>query len=138
LPPSLRNIFIELKDDLDIDRLNGHGDLTEWAKQGVLLLNSILTVEKAAPASHAGYGWAHFTDTIIYRLGQSDEHKVFVLWGNHAQAKEQYIDKDKHSVIISSHPSPFSATKGFFGSRPFSKINALLEAHGQELIDWRK
>ena len=136
LPPSLRNIFKELASDLGIPP-SRHGDLTAWAKQGVLLLNSILSVEQGQAGSHARVGWETITDGIIERLSREREHLVFVLWGAHAQKKAALIDRSKHLVIESAHPSPLSASRGFFGSRPFSRINDYLEKHGKEPIDWR-
>lgn len=135
LPPSLRNIFKELKDDVGVDTPN-HGDLSSWAKQGVLLLNSILTVEKDKPASHRNIGWEEYTDSIIKEISNKKEHTVFILWGNYAQSKEYLIDTNRHLVIKSTHPSPFSARKGFFGSKPFSRTNEYLSKHGIPIIDW--
>lgn len=135
-PPSLKNIFKEMKADLGIDQ-PGHGYLESWAKQGVLLLNSVLTVEQGLAGSHANRGWELFTDKIIASLNEKREHVVFVLWGAYAQKKGQFIDRRRHLVISTPHPSPLSASRGFLGSRPFSKINAYLEANGQAPIDWR-
>ena len=131
--PSLRNILKELKDD--IGERESH-DLTNWAKQGVLLLNTVLTVRKGAPNSHANLGWEKFTDEIITYLDSLDQPIVFILWGNYAQKKESLI-KNKY-IIESPHPSPFSAHRGFFGSKPFSKANDYLIANGVEPIDWTK
>lgn len=136
LPPSLRNIFRELHSDLGIAPAES-GDLTAWAKQGVLLLNSSLTVEAGKAGSHARIGWEALTDGIIRELSHRREHLVFVLWGAHAQKKAGLIDQGKHLVIESVHPSPLSASRGFFGSRPFSQINAYLQQHGIQAIDWR-
>lgn len=135
LPPSLRNIYKELNTDLGI-QAPLHGDLTKWAQHGVLLLNSILTVEKDKPASHRKLGWEEYTDSIIKEISTKKEHVVFILWGNFAQSKEYLIDENKHLVIKSPHPSPFSARKGFFGSKPFSKTNEWLKTKGLEPIDW--
>lgn len=136
VPPSLRNIYTEIKTDLGITPNASSGDLTRWASQGVLLLNATLTVEKGNPGSHQGQGWEQFTDAVIQSLSDSDNHIVFILWGNYARAKGAKIDRTKHLVIESAHPSPFSAHSGFFGSRPFSSANAYLRAHGTEEIDW--
>lgn len=134
-PPSLHNIMKELKEDLGIDS-PAHGDLSEWAKQGVLLLNATLTVEGGKPGSHQGKGWERFTDAVIKTLAEKREHLVFILWGKYAQQKEALIDTSKHLVIKSAHPSPYSASVGFFGSKPFSKANAYLKEHGIEVIRW--
>ena len=136
LPPSLKNIYKELSSDLDIPIPN-HGDLTKWAEEGVLLLNSILTVEPHKPASHRNIGWEEYTDEIIQTLNDQKENIVFILWGNYAQEKGKHIDENKHLVIRSSHPSPFSARKGFFGSNPFSRCNGYLIDNEIEEIDWR-
>ena len=124
-PPSLKNIFKELKDDLGYDE-PADGDLTSWAKQGVLLLNSVLTVEKDKAASHKDLGWNLLTDHIIKLLNQKQEPVVFILWGNFARNKKVFITNSKHLIIESPHPSPFSANSGFFGSKPFSKTNNFL------------
>lgn len=124
-PPSLKNIFKELKDDLGYDE-PADGDLTAWAKQGVLLLNSVLTVEKDKAASHKDLGWKLLTDHIIKLLNQKQEPVVFILWGNFARNKKEFITNHKHLIIESPHPSPFSANSGFFGSKPFSKTNNFL------------
>jgi uracil-DNA glycosylase len=134
LPPSLRNIAKELASDTG-EKL-ASGDLTRWAEQGVLLLNAVLTVEAGQPASHQGKGWEVFTDGVIARLSASCEHVVFVLWGKYAQQKATLIDQARHLVIASAHPSPFSADRGFFGSRPFSRANAYLAQHGKTPIQW--
>jgi uracil-DNA glycosylase len=136
IPPSLKNIYKELNSDLGIPIPN-HGDLTNWSKQGVLLLNSILTVEPDKPASHRKIGWEEYTDSIIKEINDKKENIVFILWGKYAQEKGKYIDRDRHMVIESPHPSPFSARKGFFGSKPFSKCNTYLKGKGIEEIDWR-
>lgn len=135
IPPSLRNIYKELEDDLGIDTPK-HGDLTEWAKQGVLLLNSVLTVQKDTPGSHRSLGWEEYTDSVIKELSLQKENLVFILWGKYAEQKRELIDEKKHLLIISPHPSPFSARRGFFGSKPFSKTNTYLREHGISPIDW--
>lgn len=132
LPPSLRNVFKELESDLGIPRPN-HGHLSKWAEQGVLLLNTVLTVRKDEANSHAGHGWERFTDSVLRAVSRK-EHVVFLLWGNAARAKAEWIDA-RHTRIESAHPSPLSARK-FHGSRPFSRANAALAAHGQGTIDW--
>jgi uracil-DNA glycosylase len=135
-PPSLVNIFKEMKTDLGIDPPN-HGNLESWAKQGVLLLNAVLTVNDSEAASHKNAGWEKFTDAVIKTLSDHQSNLVFILWGRFAQNKEVLIDKSKHLIIKSAHPSPFSADSGFFGSRPFSKANTYLREHGIEEINWR-
>ena len=134
-PPSLVNIFKELQADLGLPRPS-HGTLESWARQGVLLLNAVLTVEEGRAASHQGKGWETFTDAVIRRLAEEREGLIFVLWGSYAQKKGAFIDRDKHLVIESPHPSPLSAHRGFLGSKPFSKINKYLTEHGQTPIDW--
>ena len=134
IPPSLRNIYAELHSDLDVPPPS-HGNLEAWAKQGVLLLNSTLTVREGEAGSHTGQGWETFTDAIISYLGSRQEHIVFVLWGAHAGRKVSLIGQH-HTVITSVHPSPLSAHRGFFGSRPFSQANAALQHHGQNEINW--
>ncbi|KIZ55976.1 uracil-DNA glycosylase [Bacillus safensis] len=134
-PPSLRNIFQELKDDLGCPVPN-HGSLVSWAEQGVLLLNTVLTVRKGEANSHKGKGWERVTDRVIDVLNQREQPVVFVLWGRHAQNKKERIDQNKHFIIESPHPSPFSARNGFFGSRPFSKVNVYLKQMGIEEINW--
>jgi uracil-DNA glycosylase len=137
-PPSLINIFKELKADLDIDPPRPmHGCLTHWAKQGVLLLNTSLTVRIGSPGSHAGKGWERFTDAVIGLVNARDEPAVFMLWGRHAQAKASFVDASRHLVLKAPHPSPLSASTGFFGCRHFSQANAFLTAHGIAPIDWR-
>lgn len=136
IPPSLQNIFKEIRSDLGIESL-ADGDLSRWARQGVLLLNSTLTVCAGRPASHAGLGWEEFTDEVITKLSDGREHIVFILWGNYARAKGAHIDRTKHLVIESVHPSPFSARNGFFGSQSFSQANTYLREHGLGEIDWR-
>lgn len=134
-PPSLQNIFKELESDLG-HPVSHDTDLSRWAQQGVLLLNATLTVRAAQAGSHQGKGWERFTDAVIRTLNDEREHLVFILWGNYAKAKGAHIDRSKHFVIESAHPSPFSAHSGFFGSKPFSKTNSYLEAHGEKGIEW--
>ncbi|AXI01060.1 uracil-DNA glycosylase [Sporosarcina sp. PTS2304] len=134
-PPSLRNIFKEMADDLHVP-IPESGTLTGWAKQGVLLLNTVLTVREGAAASHRGKGWELFTDEVIRKLSVRREPIVFILWGRHAQEKAALINRRRHAIIESPHPSPFSASRGFFGSRPFSKTNAYLREWGKQPIDW--
>ncbi|WP_243387152.1 uracil-DNA glycosylase [Bacillus kexueae] len=135
-PPSLRNIFLELQQDLGYEPPN-HGYLVKWAKQGVLLLNTVLTVRRGEANSHKGKGWELFTDEVIRKLNARPKPIVFILWGRHAQAKKEMIDTTRHFIIESPHPSPFSANRGFFGSRPFSKTNAILKELNETEIDWR-
>lgn len=132
--PSLQNIFHELRDDVGVERR--HTDLTDWAEQGVFLLNSVLTVRARQAGSHANKGWETFTDSAIARLSEQRDGLVFILWGSYAIAKRALIDTGKHLVLTSPHPSPFSARKGFFGSKPFSRTNDYLAAHGKEPIRW--
>lgn len=133
IPPSLRNIYKELEDDLKV-AAPLHGDLTNWAKQGVLLLNTVLTVRAGQANSHKGRGWEQFTDSVIQKLAERKEPIIFVLWGSPAQKKASMIKKySQHRIIIAPHPSPLSAYRGFFGSKPFSTINQIL---GKEAIDW--
>jgi len=134
LPKSLANIFAELKSDLGIVRTNG--DLTDWAQQGVLLLNTHLTVLAGQPGSHANLGWSAVTNQAIRVISEFCDTVVFILWGNHAAGKIHLIDEEKHNILISAHPSPLSAHRGFFGSKPFSKTNAYLVSHGKETIVW--
>jgi len=136
VPPSLMNIYKELHADLGLP-IPKHGNLEHWARQGVLLLNAVLTVRHKTPASHAGKGWEKFTDRVIRELSERKQHLVFILWGKYAQEKGKVIDPDKHLIIQSPHPSPYSASYGFFGSKPFSKTNQYLESHGITPIDWR-
>ncbi len=136
LPPSLRNIFSELKNDLGYP-VPLNGDLQKWASQGVLLLNATLTVRASQAGSHQNKGWENFTDAAIKKLSDNKKNLVFILWGNYAQAKERLIDTTKHFIIKSPHPSPFSADRGFFGSKPFSKTNDYLRNTNQEEIEWR-
>ena len=133
-PPSLNNIFKELERDLGIIRTNN--DLTDWAKQGVLLLNAVLTVVKDHPLSHCNHGWEIFTDNIIKYLNAREKPIVFVLWGNYARNKKSLITNKQHLILESAHPSPLSASRGFFGSKPFSKINNFLEKNNIEKINW--
>lgn len=135
-PPSLQNIFKEIENDLVKPIENRNGDLSRWAEQGVLLLNATLTVRAATPGSHQNKGWEEFTDAVIRILSEEREHLVFILWGNYAKAKGAHIDRTKHLVLESPHPSPFSAHNGFFGSKPFSKTNEYLGTHGEQLINW--
>ncbi len=135
VPPSLKNIYKELHQDLDIEMPN-HGCLQAWAEQGVLLLNSVLTVEQSKAASHQNRGWEQFTDKIITLINDEREHVVFILWGAYAQKKGAFIDRQKHLVIEGVHPSPLSAHKGFFGQCYFSCANAYLIRHAQGAIDW--
>lgn len=137
VPPSLQNIYKELYSDLGVTKKND-GDLTKWAKQGVLLLNSVLTVEKDKAASHKNIGWEFLTDYIIQVLNLKNEPVVFILWGNFAKEKAKLITNSKHYVITSPHPSPFSAYSGFFGSKPFSKTNNFLISNNLNPIDWSK
>lgn len=134
-PPSLKNVFKELEDDLGCPIPN-HGYLKKWAEQGVLLLNTALTVRKGKAGSHRNLGWEKFTNRVIQELNNRDTPAVFLLWGKHAQEKQELLDTDKHRIITSPHPSPFSARKGFFGSKPFSRANDHLKDLGIEPIDW--
>ncbi len=134
IPPSLRNIYKELREDLGIDPPT-HGDLSGWAEQGVLLLNTYLTVEDRQPASHRSWGWDWFTDATISQLSELRDHLVFMLWGQHAMSKKKLIDKEKHLIIEAAHPSPL-ARGAYFGSRPFSQADAYLVAHGMSAIEW--
>jgi uracil-DNA glycosylase len=134
-PPSLRNIFKELESEFEID-LTRTTDLTCWAEQGVFLLNSVLTVEKNRAGSHSKWGWEEFTNATIEFISKENAHVVFVLWGDYARKKKGLIDLSKHAVIESAHPSPLSSYRGFFGSKPFSKINAQLRLWGIEPITW--
>ncbi len=135
-PPSLKNIYKEIQDDLGIQKDFSSGNLSSWTQQGVLLLNSVLTVEKNKPASHAGKGWEDFTTYVIQKISDEKEHCVFLLWGNYAKQKGAIIDRSKHLVLESAHPSPFSAHHGFFGNKHFSQTNAYLKKHGKKEIQW--
>ena len=135
-PPSLQNIFKELESDLGIP-FPEHNSLKPWAKQGVLLLNAVLTVEEHKPTSHKNQGWEEFTDQVIKILNDRDTPTVFILWGSYARSKKDFITNKKHLVIESAHPSPFSARNGFFGSKPFSKTNEFLKKNNIKEIDWR-
>ncbi|PIC90786.1 uracil-DNA glycosylase [Sporosarcina sp. P21c] len=137
VPPSLRNIFKELSSDIGMD-VPTEGMLTGWAEQGVLLLNTVLTVREGVAASHRGKGWELFTDEVIRKLSMRSAPIVFILWGRHAQEKAALINRRRHAIIESPHPSPFSASRGFFGSKPFSKTNDYLRKWGREPIDWAK
>ncbi|MEZ8627488.1 uracil-DNA glycosylase [Vibrio splendidus] len=137
IPPSLRNMYKELVQDIDGFEIPSHGYLDTWASQGVLMLNTVLTVEEAKAHSHAKCGWETFTDAIIAELNQRSEPIIFLLWGAHAQKKGQAIDADKHHVLTAPHPSPLSAHRGFFGCQHFSTTNKLLSSMDQQPIDWR-
>lgn len=136
-PPSLVNIFKELKSDIGIDMPANNGDLTAWAQQGVLLLNAALTVRAGEAYSHAKYGWADFTDAVIRKISEEKENVVFILWGKFAQEKQALIDETRHHVLKAAHPSPLSAHAGFFGCKHFSKTNELLTRDGLAPIDWK-
>ncbi|MXZ56344.1 MAG: uracil-DNA glycosylase [Gammaproteobacteria bacterium] len=141
-PPSLRNIFQEIQDDMHASSTSNQefpmnrGCLTSWAAQGVLLLNSVLTVVAGRSGSHQGYGWEQFTDQIVKVVNEQREHVVFLLWGSPAQRKGEIVDRNRHYVLSAPHPSPLSADRGFFGCRHFSKTNSYLQSHGYEPIDW--
>lgn len=135
IPPSLQNIYKELESDVGVPAPN-HGYLLHWAEQGVLLLNAVLTVREGQPNSHKGIGWEQFTDAIMMKLNERDVPLVFILWGSYAQKKGAFIDRKRHKVIESPHPSPLSAHRGFLGSRPFSKTDAFLEERGLKPVDW--
>jgi len=134
-PPSLKNIFKELKEDLNINE-PANGNLTNWTKEGVMLLNSVLTVEKDKPASHQNRGWETFTDAVIQKINEKQKPVVFILWGSFAKSKKLLITNKNHYIIESAHPSPFSANKGFFGSKPFSKANEFLVKNHENPINW--
>lgn len=136
IPPSLRNIFKELNSDLGYG-IPLSGDLTKWAKEGVLLINSVLTVREHKANSHKDKGWEKFTDAIIRKLNDRDKPVIFMLWGNYAKIKKKLINEDKHFVIESAHPSPLSAYNGFFGSKPFSKVNEILSSLNEKNINWK-
>jgi uracil-DNA glycosylase len=135
-PPSLANMFAELRNDLGI-RIPNNGYLVPWADQGILMLNAVLTVRAHTPNSHKGHGWEQFTDAVIRAVNERDSPVVFVLWGGYAQKKVGLIDLTRHAVVQSAHPSPLSAHNGFFGSKPFSAINAALRTAGKPEIDWQ-
>ena len=136
LPPSLQNIYKELYNDLGIT-VSSNGDLEKWAREGVLLLNSVFTVEKDKPASHKNIGWEQFSDEVIKKVNEKNTPVVFILWGNFAKSKAKYITNPIHLVITSPHPSPFSAYSGFFGSKPFSRTNEFLRKNNIKEIDWK-
>lgn len=136
-PPSLKNIYKELADEFPDFKTPSHGELTAWAKQGVLLLNATLTVRAHTAGSHQNKGWEQFTDKVITELSEKRSGLVFILWGNYAKQKEALIDQNKHFILKSAHPSPFSAYNGFFGSKPFSKTNEILKKAGKEVINWQ-
>lgn len=136
IPPSLRNIYKEINDDLGIPPAP-HGELTKWAENGVLLLNNVLTVRRANANSHKGMGWEYFTDDVIMKLNEREKPMVFLLWGGNAKSKTRLITNRNHLVLTAAHPSPFSAYNGFFGCRHFSRCNEFLAAHGIEPVDWR-
>lgn len=136
LPPSLRNIFKELKDDLDC-RIPNNGYLVPWARQGILMLNTVLTVRAGKAFSHRGKGWEKFTDAVIRSVSERDSPVVFILWGKPAQQKIELIDASRHFIVKGAHPSPLSANNGFFGSRPFSAVNRALKKAGKPQIDWQ-
>lgn len=135
MPPSLQNIFKEVKDDIGKD-FPENGSLERWAKQGILLLNATLTVRQSSPGSHQGRGWEEFTDAVVRILSERKENLVFLLWGAYAQRKGEIIDQSKHLVLSSAHPSPFAAHRGFFGNRHFSKTNEYLVSQGFDPIEW--
>jgi uracil-DNA glycosylase len=135
IPPSLRNMYKELHDDIGC-QIPPHGSLVKWAEQGVLLLNTVLTVQEGKAHSHRGKGWEQFTDHVISILNEREKPMVFILWGKPAQAKQALIDSSNHYIVTAPHPSPLSAHRGFFGSKPFSKTNGFLRDHGIKEIDW--
>lgn len=137
IPPSLLNMYKELTQDISGFQIPSHGYLVKWAEQGVLLLNTVLTVERGMAHSHANLGWERFTDKVIAVLNEHREKLVFLLWGSHAQKKGQIIDRTRHLVLTAPHPSPLSAHRGFFGCRHFSKTNSYLESNGMKPIDWQ-
>jgi uracil-DNA glycosylase len=137
VPPSLKNIYKELETDIEGFKIPNHGQLTQWAEEGVLLLNASLTVRAHQAGSHQGKGWETFTDEAIRQLSEKKEGLVFLLWGKFAQNKSVLIDEQKHTVIKSAHPSPFSAYNGFFGSKPFSRANDALIANGKKPVNWQ-
>ena len=135
-PPSLKNIYKEIFSDIGIQKDITKGDLSSWAEQGVLLLNSVLTVEENKPGSHTNHGWEEFTDQVIKKISQEKEHCVFLLWGSYAQKKGSVVDQSKHLVLESPHPSPLSAYRGFFGNKHFSQTNNYLKKNAKEIIQW--
>lgn len=136
LPPSLQNIYKEIESDLGVKKDFNNGNLTNWAQQGVLLLNAVLSVEKNKPNSHTGKGWEGFTNEVIKKISSEKEHCVFLLWGKYAEQKKILIDSNKHLILISSHPSPFSAHLGFMGNKHFSQTNTYLKQHQKKEINW--
>lgn len=136
VPPSLRNIYKEAQSDIGIE-LPSHGYLVDWAKQGVFMMNAIMSVQEGKAGSHRKKGWETFSDHVILKLNEHEQPLVFVLWGNWAQEKKKLITNNRHLILCAPHPSPLSAYQGFFGSRPFSKINEFLKSHDREMIDWR-
>lgn len=136
VPPSLRNMYKEIESDCKVSKSGAYGNLESWAKQGVLLLNAILTVAAHVPASHRGKGWELFTDTVIKTISDKQEHVVFMLWGNYARSKKNLIDSSKHLVLEAPHPSPLSAHHGFFGCKHFSQCNNYLKQHTKQGIVW--
>jgi uracil-DNA glycosylase len=136
VPPSLQNMYKELKADINGFEIPNHGDLSHWAKQGVLMLNATLTVEKDKAGSHQGKGWEEFTDAVIKAVSTQKENVVFILWGKFAQSKARLIDESKHLILMAAHPSPFSAYNGFFGCKHFSKTNHYLKQHQLPIINW--
>ncbi len=136
VPPSLRNIFKEIESDFGNPLVHKDGDLSHWAEQGVLLLNATLTVRANVAGSHQGYGWEHFTDAVVRALSKEREHIVFLLWGNYARQKGEHIDRMKHLVLETTHPSPFSVYNGFFGCKHFSKANEYLKRHKKDEVRW--
>jgi len=136
LPPSLKNIYKEIESDLEIKKDFSNGNLEPWAEQGVFLLNSILTVEENKPSSHANIGWEEFTNFVIRQISDQKEHVIFFLWGNYAQKKGSLIDKSRHLVLETSHPSPLGAYRGFIGCRHFSRANEYLKKHNKSEINW--
>ena len=137
LPPSLQNIYKEIQDDLGVPMNYNNGYLVKWAKQGVLLINSVMTVEKGRANSHAGHGWETFTNNVIEKINTLDQPVVYLLWGNNARQKKQLITNPKHLILETVHPSPLSVYRGYFGCRHFSKANDFLVRNGAEPIDWR-
>jgi uracil-DNA glycosylase len=136
VPPSLQNMYKELKTDIEGFEIPNHGDLSHWTKQGVLMLNATLTVEKDKAGSHQGKGWEEFTDAVIKAISTQKENVVFILWGKFAQSKARLIDDSKHLILIAAHPSPFSAYNGFFGCKHFSQTNDFLKQHQLAIVNW--